>query len=375
MVPQNRQRATTTELIGKIFSSAFNDVINYKGDEKKKKKKKKKKKAKASDENKEGGEGIEGGAEKEGEEKEEEEKEEKEKENDGNEVDDENEENEEEEDDEEEEEDEEEKEKEKEKSLNDNNAWMIERKRLEDKSFNWDGDPLMRVRGRTFYRSATNEKGVTVSMGDFVIFSNREEMRISVCRILFMYHENFTDHFHGPCFMLARNSPIAGIARKNELFYTDRCVSGNLSDIIALTKVQWVDLKETNSAAIEQLNCLYWRGKIPQQSQFSFVDPTPEEVAECTNEVTAIKTCLNCLRKRDELRKKETAVVWDEDSQIMALRHNGVEYEVNSFVFVDTSAWERPRKSEQKEYEEYEYRLAHPEVYTEMYRKDKTPYL
>ena len=191
-IAKNREKATTTELIGSIFSRAFQDVIKY-----------------DCEKGKKDGQEQDTGDIKE-----------------------------------------------------DKAAWEAAQRPVKDKNYSWNGEPIRTMGGRVFYKSATNAKGETISMGDFVLFKAPDGTCDMVCRILFMYQESFFRYFHGPCFMLSKNSPLDVVARKNELFYTEKCASAKVTDIISIVNVVWANPKETDSAAIDKLKCLYWRGKI-----------------------------------------------------------------------------------------------------------------
>lgn len=254
--------------------------------------------------------------------------------------------------------------------------WLLHKEDLKNKKFSWNGNPLLKAGSKFFYKSVINKNNVIISMGDYVLFTITQENTVCVCRILFMYKEGHNGYFHGPLFMLSRNSPLAGIARENELFYMDKCMSGKLSDVISLLKVQWVDPEYTDSADIDKLDCFYWRGKLLSTNTFSFVSPAPEEVAECSNPVTTIKTCLNCIKEKDRNMKDKYFVQRSvSEKDVISFEHNGEVFTVNSFVLVNSGTWHRPSKHYDEYHEEYEHRSSLPEIFTEMHRKKYKPYL
>lgn len=261
------------------------------------------------------------------------------------------------------------------KKNKDGTAWLLKRDDLKNKDFSWVGEPILIKKRKILYKSIINAKGVTISIGDFVVFTNERDLNIYVCRILQLYQEGLTNYFHGPCFMLSKDSPLGGVARKNELFYMGECFTGPIRAILALANVRWVDLKTSDYTVLDKMDGLYWRGKLMPSDSFVFVDPTPEEIAECTEEIDSVRSCINCFKaKEKEMKTRVVVKQRDHSKRITSFEYNGEKYAVGSFAFVDWDVWGRPHKLKKGRCKEYEYKAKHPEIYTEFYRKTHTPY-
>ena len=102
---------------------------------------------------------------------------------------------------------------------------------------------------------------------------------------------------------------------------------------------------------------------------------SPEEIAECTEKITSLKTCLNCVKgRKSAIEKRPVFPKCDKTRNPTWFELGGERYCLGSFVFIDKSVWPRPTKGKKGKCEEYEYRKSHPELYTEMYRKKHSPY-
>ena len=81
----------------------------------------------------------------------------------------------------------------------------------------------------------------------------------------------------------------------------------------------------------------------------------PEEVAECTEEITSLKTCLSCVKGRKSAAEKKP-VFPKYGRKITSFELGGEKYDIGSFVFIDKSVWPRPTKGNKVICKEYEYR-------------------